>query len=117
MSKEKTRIVDMPGVYLKDDENVIDYKIVKLEEDGVTKLFLCAIGEMWTDHIKNTVLMKITDTGDGIKIGKKYMAELVNEDGEIEYHNEEYLRILLNYNESLSSKPAKYKILQESIEL
>jgi len=116
MENEKQRIVDMPGVYLKNDENEIEYKIVTLEENKGTKLFLCAVGEQWTDHVKNTVLFKITDTGNGIKIGKKNyesVKESKTEDG-ILYHDAEYLRILLNFNNSISHRPSSYLVLLES---
>ena len=116
MQEKKQRIVDMPGVYLKDNENVLDYKIVRIEENDEDKLFLCAVGSQWNDHVENTVLFKITDTGNGIKIGKKYQALLQNgPDNEgIDYANSEYLRILLNFNNSISHMPANYKIVIES---
>lgn len=116
MQEKKQRIVDMPGVYLKDTENVLDYKVVILEENDETKLFLCAVGAQWNDHIENTVLFKITDTGNGIRIGKKYRALLENgEDNEgIDYANSEYLRILMNYNNLTSHMPSNYKVVIES---
>lgn len=113
---KKERIVDLPGVYLKDSEGVLDYKIVLIEENDQLKLFLCAIGSQWTSHIVNTVLFKITDTGNGIKIGPKYRLLLENgDDGEgIDYANAEYLRILMNFNDATGHKPSAYKILVES---
>lgn len=113
---EKERIVDIQGYYLKDKENVIDYKIVHLEEEGVDKIFLCAVGDNWTDHVKNKVLFKITDTGNGIKISKKYRALLEGDDVEDggDYSNMEYLRILLNYANLSSHMPAEYTIMAES---
>lgn len=116
INMKKERIVDLPGVYLKDSEGVLDYKIVILEENDENKLFLCATGPMWTDHILNTVLFKITDTGNGIKIGKKYRALLENgEDNEgIDYATAEYLRILMNFNDATGHKPSTYTILVKS---
>jgi len=116
MKNEKQRIVDLPGVYLKDSEGVLDYKIVILEENDEYKLFLCATGEMWTDHVRNTVLFKITDTGNGIKIGKKYRALLENgeENEGIEYNVAEYLRILMNFNDATSHMTSTYTLVVES---
>ncbi len=116
MQEKKQRIVDMPGVYLKDTENVLDYKVVIIEENDESKLFLCAVGAQWNDHVENTVLFKITNTGNGIRIGKKYQALLQNgPDNEgIDYSNAEYLRILMNYNNLTSHIPSNYKVVIES---
>jgi hypothetical protein len=116
MKKEKQKIVNLPGVYLKDNEGVLDYKVVVIEENDQVKLFLCAVGEAWTEHIKNTVLFKITDTGNGIKIGPKYRLLLENgNDGEgIEYNVAEYLRILMNFNDATGHMPSNYTCIIES---
>jgi hypothetical protein len=113
---KKERIADMPGVYLKDSDSVLDYKIVSIKENDQVKLFLCAVGSHWTSHIENTVLFKITDTGNGIKIGPKYRLLLENgDDGEgMDYASAEYLRILMNFNDAIGHKPSRYTIVIES---
>lgn len=113
--KDKKRIVDLPGVFLKDQEGTLDYKIVVLNEDDKEKFFLCAVGPEWTSHIENTVIFKITDTGNEIIIGKKYLSSLTSSDENgMEYHTAEYLRILLNYRDSTSHMPSKYTIVRET---
>lgn len=114
MKNEKR--TDYKGVYVRDSEGLIDYKILALEEDDEMKLFLYAVGEQWADHVKDTLLFKITDTGNGIKISKKYRALLENgEDNEgVEYHAAEYLRILLNFNNVISHISADYTLIAET---
>lgn len=113
--KDKKRISEMPGDYLLNNDGEVEYKIVNINEDDVNKMFLVAFGESWSYNYKNKVLLKMTDTGNGFKIGKKYIDLVLNADSEIGYDTAEYLRILLNYNNiKINSMPLNYNILLDT---
>lgn len=113
--KEKRKIASLPGVYLKNRNGDIEYKIVELKEDDCEKIFICAVGSSWSDHIKDTVLFKLTNTGNGIKIGKKYLAQLTSDEGNtMGYDVSEYMRILLNYIDATSHIQCTYTVVVDT---
>lgn len=109
---KKMRICDMPGIYLLDTKNnAIEYKIVTLNEDDQTKYFLIAVGDCWASHVRNTVLFKITDTGNGIKLDRKYQVDTV---GLIDYSTIDYYRMLLSYACRAGNIGAEYTLLAQT---
>jgi hypothetical protein len=94
--------------YLLNKQGVHDYtvKITELEK-GVEFSLYASEGEQWVSLARGIKLMSIVDTENGVELDKSYK--------ELDYSEMEYLRILLNLNNSLRGElKSTYTVCEKS---
>jgi hypothetical protein len=92
-----------------DDEDNVEYIItVEINKNGleVYKLFYSK-ADIWTEHTKGKLRIKMTNTGNGVKIK---MAER-NDFSEVDYSELEVLRLLLIF-ESIEESSGSGKFIE-----
>jgi len=103
------------------DELVVEYilEIDKLKgqggfgTDADQYILRASDADIWTNHTKGEILCGIIDTGNDVKF-IKHELHFKNEN---QYHNVEYLRILLNAKNKIEgTAKMKYSMFEENVE-
>jgi hypothetical protein len=87
------------------EENEIEFIILK-KKNKIS--LLSSDSTVWNEWFRNTKLISLIDSGNDIKI-KWY--EKINKN-KLDYSQEQYLRIILNFHDKQLNLPSKYKFLK-----
>lgn len=103
MSKNKYLIID------KKNQDIEYYILVSNNKKKYSMYY--SESSIWNDHIKNTRILTIKDTGNGFKFNFKEKISLKNE---IDYSNFNYIRILMSFiNKKDKQLSPKYDIIKK----
>jgi hypothetical protein len=96
--------------YIFDEKGNKEYKIVFLEKENHDEYRLYTTNsEIWCEHARNKLQLKLIDDGNGMKFDRPLQT--------LQYHEAEYLRILLSINNSMQKRPVEPFLVLNEVEM
>jgi hypothetical protein len=96
--------------YIFDEKGNKEYKVVAIEKEKHDEYRLYTTNsDIWCEHYRNKLLMKLVDDGNGMKFNKPIQS--------LDYAQSEYVRILLSVNNSMQKRPMEPYLVMNVLEM